>query len=441
MKVLMVSSYLPYPLFSGGQVRLYNLIKELSARHEITLICEMRHHQTEKDIKEVEKICKKVITVDRHKQWSFKNIVKTGLSSHSFLLNGHTHKLMQVKIKELLETEKFDLIHVETFYVMQNLPTYVIARIPIKSGDKAIPLGIREPAGDRHAPLRGARDDNKKIPIVLIEHNIEYKVYNKFMNRVPLVLRPILSLDIAKIKKEEEDFWRKATRVIAVSLEDQKVIEKQGIKAQIVSNGVNTDQFSYKSLDRRFESKDKERKILFIGDFSWIQNKDAVTFIIKEIWPEVNSKLKTENLKQNVKLWIVGRKIPDAIKSLTNDPTVLFDEKSSAKTAPEIFQEADVLLAPLRVGGGTSYKILEAMSCGTPVATMQMSAHAIGAKDGQELMVGKDTKELAEKTVLLLNDSKIYERVSRNGRKFVQNNYTWKAIAKMLEDAYISAVA
>ncbi len=91
MKILMISSYLPYPLHSGGQVRLYNLIKELSGKHEITLVCERRPHQTSEDIKEVEKICKKVVTVPRRKQWSLENVLKSVFSSHSFLVTGHTH--------------------------------------------------------------------------------------------------------------------------------------------------------------------------------------------------------------------------------------------------------------------------------------------------------------------------------------------------------------
>src|SRR6185503_4426889 len=140
MKILMVSSYLPYPLHSGGQVRLYNLIKELSDEHEITLICEKRIHQTAKDVQEVEKICKKVITVDRHKQWTLKNIAKSAFSPNSFLTTGHTHSKMQHVIKEELKKVKFDLIHVETFYVMQNLPV-------------------------------------TSLPVVLVDHNIEYKVY------------------------------------------------------------------------------------------------------------------------------------------------------------------------------------------------------------------------------------------------------------------------
>ena len=77
MKILMVSSFLPYPLTSGGHIRLYNLIKNLSNRHNITLICEKRDYQTEEDVDEIKKICTKVITVRRKKQWSVSNILKT----------------------------------------------------------------------------------------------------------------------------------------------------------------------------------------------------------------------------------------------------------------------------------------------------------------------------------------------------------------------------
>ena len=63
MKILMVSSYLPFPLKSGGEIRLYNLIKNIAEEHEITLICEKRDYQTAADVEEVQKFCKKVITV------------------------------------------------------------------------------------------------------------------------------------------------------------------------------------------------------------------------------------------------------------------------------------------------------------------------------------------------------------------------------------------
>lgn len=389
MKILLISSYLPFPLYSGGQVRLYNLIKELSKKHEITLVCERRPNETDSDIKEVAEICREVITVERKKQWSFANIINAGKSSHSFLTTGHTLPEMTQKIKDALEKDTFDVIHVETFYVLQNVP-------------------------------------ETALPIVLVEHNIEYKVYERFKEKVPLPLRPILAIDIAKIRKEEESAWQRATKIVTVSKDDQKVIQDKGFEASVVANGVNTDKFSLKDIQ---DTREKEKKILFIGDFKWLQNKDSASFIIKDIWPLLKS-------ESTIKLWFVARNIPTSIKNLTDDPNVLFDETSSAKDTQEIFQEADILLAPIRVGGGTSYKILESMSCGTPVVTMPLSADAIEAKDGDDLLVGQDAQELALKTMKVLKDDNLYKHISKKGREFIEHRYQWGKIAKDLDSVY-----
>ena len=405
MKVLMISSYLPYPLHSGGQVRLYNLIRELSENHEITLICEKRSNQTQSDINAMKKICKEVVTVERKKQWRLSNIINAGFSTQSFLVTGHTTQELQEALALVLAKEQFDLIHIETYYVMQNL------------------VKISKERAFLYERLR-------TIPVVLVEHNIEYQVYEKFRAHAPAVLRPLLTLDIAKIKREEEHFWKVADAVVAVSHEDQKVMEKKGLSPFLVSNGVNTQQFVFKTKEKQ---KNGERKLLFLGDFKWIQNKDSVTFIIKEIWPLIKG-------KTDLKLWIVGRKIPDSIRQLTNDPDVLFDEMSSILPTEQIFQEASILLAPIRIGGGTSYKILEAMSSGTPVVTMPLSAEAIKATDQEQIMVGKTAQELAEKTVHLLTDTQLYEHVAKKGRQLIEEQYTWKEIGKKLDHVYHDTV-
>lgn len=397
MKILLISSYLPYPLFSGGQARLYNLLKELSRHHKITLICEKRDNQTDADVKELEKICEKVITVKRRKQWSIQNILKSATSSHSFLVTGHTHEIMKLKIQEELDKNQFDLIHVETFYVAQNLP-------------------------------------QTTLPIVLVEHNIEYLVYSRFVKNTLFFLRPFLAIDVYKIKKEEESFWKKASSLIAVSDEDRKVMLRSGVNATVVANGVNPDQFSPKNLQEAIAQK--EKKILFMGDFKWIQNRDSLSWIINDIWPLI----KKGNPDSKIKLWIVGRQIPDSIKSLTNDPDILFDQKSSSSPTEQIFREAYALLAPIRVGGGTSYKILESLSVGTPVIITPLSAQSLGAHDSKEALIGETAKELADKTLLLLQDDLLYENISKNGRALIEKNYTWKSIARKLEEVYSSII-
>lgn len=393
MKILLVSSYLPYPLINGGHIRLYNLLRELQKDHDVTLICEKRESQTYRDINEVEKLCMKIITVPRKKQWSIGNIIKSGFSMDSFLITGHTSTQMRESIdKELLE-DQYDLIHVETFYVLQNVAATT-------------------------------------LPIVLVEHNIEYKVYERYAKTAPAYLKPLLKADIRKIKNAEKKAWQRAQKVVTVSEDDKDVIDIKG--TAIVPNGVDTKAFSLKDLTKTFAKK--EKKILYIGDYSWVQNRDAVEFILKEVWPEIEAKT------TNTKLWIVGRNMPDNIKALGKDnPRILFDDNNKMDT-PDIFTEADVLLAPKRVGGGTSYKTLEALSVGTPVVTTKLGLEGFHLQKDKEILVSDSPIELAKLVSNVLSDEALYKKLSLNGRKHVEENFDWKAVAKRLNDVYLQVL-
>lgn len=394
MRILMISSYLPYPLFDGGTIRLYNLIKHLSAHHEITLICEVRPHQKRDDIKEIEKITKKVITVPRKKQWSAQNIFKTALSSHSFLVTGHTLPRMLEVIDQELRTNSYDLIHVETSYVMQNLP-------------------------------------QTTLPIILVEHNIEYMVYSKFMDKAPLPLRPFLKIDIAKLRKQEESFWHTASLVVTVSDTEKDIVEKTGVKAKTVYNGVDLTTFTFKLVDKAHKGEMKQ--FLFIGNYKWLQNRDSARWILQEIWPKIKEKGGTGTV-----LRIVGRDMPDDIKNW-KDESVIIEENSTRKTQ-EIFAESFALLAPIRIGGGSQYKILEALAVGTPVITTTLGLSGLDVKRDTDLLVAENAVNLSEKALALLNDDKLYKDLATSGRKQIEEKYDWGKIAKTLEKIYQEAV-
>jgi len=394
MKILMVSSYLPFPLFSGGEIRLYNLIKNLSESNEITLICEKRNHQTQEDIEEVKKICKKVITVPRKKQWSIKNILKTGFSTDAFLLTGHKSIEMRQAIKDELVRESYDLIHIETFYVFQNLPKV-------------------------------------SLPVVLTEHNVEYLVYKKYAELANPIIRPLLYIDIAKLKRKEEEAWKKVTKLVAVSNLEKKIMKRTDIT--VVPNGVDTQNFKFKN----FQDELKEKRILYIGNYKWIQNTDAVEFILKEIWPGVLARLEQMNKKVNVKLWIVGKNMPRSFKSLVHDKNVILDENNKEE-AWQIFNKSDVLLAPFRIAGGTSYKILEAMSSGVGVVTTNLGTLGLEAKANVHLLSSENSFDLSNQVCDLLTDHSLYRRLTLNARKFVEDNYDWTRISKKLEEVYMS---
>lgn len=390
MKILIISAYLPYPLFSGGHVRLYNLLKILGKKHDFTLVCEKRPNQTQEDIDAVKKLCTHVITVERKKQWSFMNILKTGFSPYPFLLTGHSHAAFKDAIERTLAKKTFDLIHVETSYVFQNVP-------------------------------------HTLLPTVLVEHNIEHLVYKRYAHRAPVLFRGLLYIDVFKLRFWEERFWKKATKVVVVSKEEQGYINRPDVA--IVPNGVDTKQFTMPDLLQKIKREGKT--VLFIGDFKWLQNRDAVLFILKEIWPEIKMK--------NVKLWIVGKHIPESIKNLTTDQDVIFDENAPEDT-PEIFNKADVLLSPVRVGGGTSYKILEAMASGVPVITTSLGIEGIDATHNTDVLIADSKEELALVLDRVLSNQQLYISLAENARRLVEKKYDWQRIAQTLDDVYKSVV-
>src|ERR1035437_2734908 len=396
MKILMVSSYLPYPLYSGGQIRLYNLLKNLSKKHEITLICEKRSNQTADDIEEVKKICKRVITVNRQKQWSFGNILKTGFSMDPFLIVGHTNEELRLAIRDELVRESYDLIHVETFYVYQNLPRV-------------------------------------SIPVVLVEHNVEYLVYERFAKLANPVLKPFFLLDVLKLKRKELEAWKKADKLVAVSNAEKRVMKRADI--DVVPNGVDTSNFRFRSS----EEIPAEKRILFIGDFKWLQNVDAAENILKHIWPRISLKLSESKEKPNLKLWLVGRNIPTKIKNLATGKNIILDENNKDETST-IFRKAYVLLAPIRAGGGTSYKIIEAMASGTGVVTTNLGIEGLEAKNNIHVLASENEDEMANLVLSLIKDHSLYRKLTLNARKLVEEKYDWKIIAEKLNEVYVSCL-
>jgi glycosyltransferase involved in cell wall biosynthesis len=394
MKILMVSSYLPFPLKSGGEIRLYNLIKNIAEKHDITLICERRDYQTDEDVEEVKKFCKKVITVKRKKQWTPVNILKTGLSMDPFLIVGHTSEEMKLAIKDELVREKYDLIHVETFYVYQNLPKV-------------------------------------SIPVILVEHNVEYLAYQRYVKLANPLLKLFFTIDVMKLRKKEELAWRKVDKLVAVSNTERRLMKRADIT--VVANGVDLSNFNFRSS----QDLPPEKRVLFIGDFKWFQNVDAAEIILKQIWPKISQKLAETKNRTDVKLWIIGRNIPDKIKSLAASKNIIIDEDSKEDTA-EIFKRAYLLLAPIRAGGGSSYKILEAMASGVGVVTTPLGLEGLDAKNNVHALAAEKEDELAELVLVMIQDHSVYRKLTLNARKLIEEKYDWRVIAQKLNEVYMS---
>jgi glycosyltransferase involved in cell wall biosynthesis len=392
MKILMLTPYLPYPLWSGGQIRTYNLLKNLSQKHEITLFSFIRSDKEKEYIPVLRQFCKEVQVFKKRPPWTPTSLILAALTFYPLVVCMYLNRQVKKAIAQAISEKHFDLIHAETFYVMPNIPK------------------------------------DCSLPVILVEQTIEYLVYQHFTQMVKFWPKKIIMLwDVFKIKFWERKFWQKAIHVVAMSNSDKDIMQKlvPDLNVDLVPNGVDTEFFPM----RRFKKK-KGKTVLFIGNFKWLQNREAVSILISQVWPEIRKKI------HSAKLWIVGRSPSNEIKKVKDLSIKVSDNIDDIRKA---YLASDVLLAPIYGPGGTRYKILESMATGLPVVTTSTGIEGLGAKIGSDVLVCDDPQGLAQCTVNLLNDEILYNKLAFNGRKLVENTFNWKSIADKLHFIYLSA--
>lgn len=395
MKILMLTPYLPYPPSSGGQVRSYNLIKNLAKKHEITLLSLIKTDEEKQYISELEKYCYKVKVFRRPaKPWMLKNILKTGFSRYPFLVVRNYSQEEKDYLENELQSEKYDLIHAETFYVMPHLP-------------------------------------ETKIPIILVDQTIEFQVYQHYVrNDKRLFLKPLLYLDVLKIRYWELKFWKKASKVIAVSESDKEKMVKlvDSLNVGVVPNGAGEDLM--KVLSER--NPEKEPTIFFQANFSWLQNIEAAKNLVNKVFPLIKKEFKS------AKCWIAGQAALNKIGDLASEDVKVIDLKNSdIEGVKDGYRRASVFVAPLEGPGGTRLKILGAMAAGLPIVTSKIGIEGIDATDGVEVFVADSWENMSQKTILLLKNKKIYDKMVFLARKLVEEKYSYQSVGKILDNFYV----
>jgi glycosyltransferase involved in cell wall biosynthesis len=384
MKVLFVSALLPYPPRSGGQIRMYNLLKRLAKKHEITLVSFIRDEKERQYAPEL-KFCKDVVMVMRGRGMQMKYVLKTLTSSYPLLLATYDNGEMRQAIAGMMEKESFDLVHLEPFYVWPSLP-------------------------------------KTDVPLVVSEHNIEYNVYGDYARHfwIPF-LRPFLFLDVVKLRIWEEKVWKRASKITAVSGEDASTISLINDNVDVVPNGVDIRQFP-------FEEKRPKRQdpvVLFVGDFRWFPNTDAVKRLIRDVWPSLRERFPHAQLR------IVGRNVSWRLRAAIR--AAGGDLRSDVADIPREYRDADVLVAPHAIGGGTKFKMLEAMASGLPIVTTSEGMKGLDATAGTHYLKAVQKDDYVAQVVKIWENTILREKIIRAARALVEEKYNWDTIADELD--------
>lgn len=393
MKILMLTPYLPFPDSSGGQIRSYNLIKNLSKKHKITLFSLIKDDSEKRFVHELEKYCEKVKVFKRSKSpWTARNILLTGFGPYPFLVIRNLSPQEKSAVREEIDKNTYDLIHAETFYVMPHIPA-------------------------------------TKVPILLVEQTIEYLVYKHYVQGIKnIFLRYLLSIDVAKLRFWETSFWKKADRVVAVSEADKKemIALAPNLKVDLVPNGVNLDFFKVKS-----SWDDKNPRILFVANFKWLQNIEAAELLLTEVYPLIKKSI------PNVKVWIVGQHIPEEIKTFSSDSVIIDNLKEDDQEGiRNAYFKSSVFVSPLRGPGGTRLKHFGAMAAKLPLITTSVGAEGLGAHDGREIIIRNNPGDLADAVVEVLRNPRLAQNIAENAREHVETKFSWPKMADYLDEIY-----
>jgi len=397
MKILMLTPYFPYPPHSGGQTRSFNLIKHLSEKHQITLFSLIKDESERKYIGEIKKYCKKVKIFERpSKPWTIKNVLRTAFSSYPFLVIRNFSDEEKKAVEEEINRENYDLIHAENFYTMPYIP-------------------------------------QTDIPVVFIEQTIFYRVYQHYVELLPWYLfwlKPILMIDVWKLKYWELRSWKAANFTAAVSEDDAKHIKELTSRKNIyiVPNGVDFEQFS-----KIIYAKERVPTILFgLADFHWMQNKEGAEILMSSVWPKIKKEIK------NAKLWIAGKIAPQVLSQYLNEKDVLIEEVDDNR---EAYQKAWILVAPIKSGGGSRTKFFEAMASGLPIVTTTHGIEGIAAENNKEVIIRDNPNKLASEAIKLLRSKKLRESIGSSAQELVKEKYTWQSSAKQLDHLYEEATS
>jgi len=373
VKIVVISPRFPYPLEKGDKLRLYHQLKVLSKHHEIVLMSLSDVDVKVEDINHLESFVSKVYVFRLSKIKIIARLLLGVFSSKPFQVLYFTDNQIKKEINLLIEKEK---------------PDFILNQL-IRTAEYSKGLGFDKVLDYMDSFSQGMkkRQGNSSFPFSYI-YNLEHK----------------------RLVKYETDIFKYFDRHMIISEQDKNAFDstiRQDIK--VVPNGVDMSFFYPKDYKKKYT-------ISFIGNMGYRPNIIASEFLIKEIYP----KLKNDN--NNLRILLAGARPHSRVKALANKEVFVSGWLEDIR---EAYGESKIFVAPLFTGIGQQNKILEAMSMEIPVITTTGVNNAIGAKDGEEILIADDAEEFVRQINRLINDSVFASKMGSNGRKFVKDNYSW----------------
>ncbi|HQO57936.1 MAG TPA: glycosyltransferase [Candidatus Omnitrophota bacterium] len=371
-------------------MRCWNLLQILASRHKVLYVCFRQESDlVPEEVSRIADVIQAPPPVQREgKWWNYFYLLSSLFCIRPRCVGMRRSKAMQKMVRKLIPEKKIDLIFCDSVYYAVNLPS-------------------------------------SKTRVVLNEHNLESKLLERALifKKNPLS-RFLLTDQLRKLKKYEEETWPFSDLVLMCSEIDRKEAEcrcSKDVRFSVIPNGVDVSFFHLPDRDIP-----EINKIIFTAEMGWYPNVDAVLYFDKYIYPFIKKEV------PDIQIDIVGKNPDLKVKELAMRDSSFRVTGFVDDIRPYVYSSA-VYIVPLRIGSGTRLKILEAMAMGKAVVSTTIGAEGIEVTDGKDIFIADDPREFADRVIDLLKNPDKRKAMGLNGRKLVEQKYTWEVIGEKLE--------
>ncbi len=343
LRVLIVTPSLPYPLIWGFGIRVYQIIKYLAQRHDVSVLAYAGPNDGDRvaALRETGAAIYPVMRDEPSTGAKRRAQITSLLSSASFQKQSLDSAAMQAAIDRLLATQRFDIIQIESSQM-------------------------------------SAFDFSSAAPVLVDEHNIEYELlYRTFQTERSPVRKVYNWVEFQKFRREELRSWQQAAGCILTSEREEVILRRHvpQVPTLVVPNGVDVDYFSPLPVEPDRDS------IVFLGVMHYRPNVDAALYFAREILPHIL------RVRPTARFTIVGGGPPDKLRRLAG-PSIEVTGRVP-DTRPYV-SRAGAFVVPLRMGSGTRLKVLEGLAMARPLVSTSLGCEGIAAVDGEHLLVADE---------------------------------------------------
>ena len=227
-----------------------------------------------------------------------------------------------------------------------------------------------------------------------------------------------------KLRRAERLYCPRFVANLTVSAEDASTLARivPGVETRIVANGVDTEFFTPRA-------DPGGKTLLFCGGLDWYPNGEAMAYFFDEIWPKLTAQ------QPDIRITVVGRKPPEWLTQLGEADARIMLTGFVDDVRP-YFKEAVAYICPIRTGGGTRLKILDALAMGMPLIGTTFACSGISVQDEKHVLLADTAPAFAEQIIRALSSVALRERLAAAGRDHICRHFSWSGIGGHLHKAY-----